>query len=390
MMNCQSDDWASSSSRAACASTGRAAGRLERDRQPRPRTVSSSGQSRSQVQAVCSPEPHAEVAVGAPGAGGHPRSAGARRCSAQVARGGDGPHLALLARECAVDLAEEVGALEPPVAEELGVERRDDDALATLALAGRRCRRAGARSGPRAPARARRRLRPGRRAACRPDPRCGAGHPPELESAGPAHLVELEVRAVARVALEPAPDLHGRARVPHVRRRRRPSAVAPPGRPGRASAAAQSVGRVPGRLDDGSALAGSPRGRAGGPAAARWASTKKKRNPASARCSSMPRRIPQRGARGPGLPWTARAVGAFGQPAALRGRARTAGGARRAHRELEADALVAREQRQEAVRGGRADDLEPARRLEGAERRDRCRRRRRGTARRSRISRSRQ
>src|SRR5438445_12924048 len=45
-----------------------------------------------------------------------------------------------------------------------------------------------------------------------------AAHPPQLEAARPADLVELEVRFVARVAVVPAPDLRGGAGVPHERR----------------------------------------------------------------------------------------------------------------------------------------------------------------------------
>src|SRR2546426_10782001 len=43
-------------------------------------------------------------------------------------------------------------------------------------------------------------------------------HPPQLEAARPADLVELEVRFVARIAVVPAPDLRGGAGVPHERR----------------------------------------------------------------------------------------------------------------------------------------------------------------------------
>src|SRR5437667_9529323 len=45
-----------------------------------------------------------------------------------------------------------------------------------------------------------------------------AAHPPQLEAARPADLVELEVRFVARVAVVPAPDLRGGAGVPYERR----------------------------------------------------------------------------------------------------------------------------------------------------------------------------
>ncbi len=69
----------------------------------------------------------------------------------------------------------------------------------------------------------------------------------------------------------------------------------------------------------------------------------------------------------PGRPRAPRPVGAFGEPAALGGATEQPAVLGRADRELEPDALVAREQREEAVRGGAADDLQAARRLERAE-----------------------
>ena len=179
---------------------------------PTSQNACSSGQSRSQVHAVSVAEPHAEVAVGAPGA---PRAAGWPARGGCCLRGGAEPVAGWTRRaaagERAVHVAEKVGALEPPVPEELGVERRHDHALAVLRLARPRCR-------------------PSSRAKCSACPRAraaaalgvvgllvaqvdaGAGHPPELEAAGPAHLVELEIRTVAGIALEPAPDLHRGAR----------------------------------------------------------------------------------------------------------------------------------------------------------------------------------
>jgi hypothetical protein len=63
-------------------------------------------------------------------------------------------------------------------------------------------------------------------------------------------------------------------------------------------------------------------------------------------------------------------TGALRQPAPLRRPAEQPAMLRSADGELEPDALVAREERQEPVGRGRADDLDPARRLEGAERAD--------------------
>src|SRR5206468_9673797 len=41
----------------------------------------------------------------------------------------------------------------------------------------------------------------------------GARHAPQLEAAGPADLVKLEVRPIPRIPEMPAPDLHRRARI---------------------------------------------------------------------------------------------------------------------------------------------------------------------------------
>ena len=74
------------------------------------------------------------------------------------------------------------------------------------------------------------------------------------------------------------------------------------------------------------------------------------------------------GARGPGRPRAPRAIGAFGEPASLGRAPEEAAVLGGADGELKADALVAGEQRQEAVSGGRADDLEPSRGFERPER----------------------
>src|SRR5207245_9394836 len=68
-------------------------------------------------------------------------------------------------------------------------------------------------------------------------------HPPQLEAARPADLVELEVGFVARVAVVPAPDLRGGAGVPYERRdlAARATTRAPIGAIGRARCFAGAV-----------------------------------------------------------------------------------------------------------------------------------------------------
>src|SRR5687768_6515372 len=51
-----------------------------------------------------------------------------------------------------------------------------------------------------------------------PQVHAAPAHPPQLQAAGPPHLVKLEVPFVAGIALEPAPDLHGRPWIAHERR----------------------------------------------------------------------------------------------------------------------------------------------------------------------------
>ena len=99
--------------------------------------------------------------------------------------------------------------------EELGIERNGDDPLATLALARRDlAQQSGEVLGVLARAAARRGGVVGLLAA---EVHVAAGDAPELEPAGPAHLVELEIRPVAGIALISAPYLHRGARVPHER-----------------------------------------------------------------------------------------------------------------------------------------------------------------------------
>src|SRR2546422_529218 len=52
----------------------------------------------------------------------------------------------------------------------------------------------------------------------RPQIYVGARPPPQLQPAGPADLVELEIPLVARIAVVAAPDLHRRSGVAHQRR----------------------------------------------------------------------------------------------------------------------------------------------------------------------------
>ncbi len=48
----------------------------------------------------------------------------------------------------------------------------------------------------------------------------GASHPPQLESARPAHLMKLEIPLIAGISLESTPDLHRCTRIADVRRHR--------------------------------------------------------------------------------------------------------------------------------------------------------------------------
>src|SRR5215217_1723688 len=72
----------------------------------------------------------------------------------------------------------------------------------------------------------------------------------------------------------------------------------------------------------------------------------------------------------PRFPGSARTIGALRKPASRRRSTEDAPMLRDPYRKLEPDTLVPREQRQVTVGGGRANDLDLARRLQGAERRD--------------------
>src|SRR5207249_10652444 len=106
-------------------------------------------------------------------------------------------------------------ALERRVPERLGVDRCDDDASA------RRPSRCGLGRDFAEQVRevARMASRPAARGggivrALRAQIDVGSRHPPQLETAGPAYLLEIEVPLVAGVALVAAPDLHRGAGIP--------------------------------------------------------------------------------------------------------------------------------------------------------------------------------
>ena len=114
----------------------------------------------------------------------------------------------------AVDVLQEVGPLEPPVPEQLSVERGHDHAVPPLRLAtGDRAEQSG--EVVRVSARVVER-QPGIVRLLGAEIHAGTAHSPELEAAGPAHLVELEVDTVAGIAFESAPHLHRGAGVAHV------------------------------------------------------------------------------------------------------------------------------------------------------------------------------
>src|SRR4029077_19701179 len=142
-------------------------------------------------------QPHGVVSVGAPGAC-RKTDGCASRVLGHMARPRDGSDVGLPG-QLAVDVAQEVGALEPPVSEELGIERDRDHAIGT------------GRVGRRDPAEERSEV-PGVSVGLAPrDPRivpllapeidAVARPPPELEPAGPADLVELEILAGAGIAV---------------------------------------------------------------------------------------------------------------------------------------------------------------------------------------------
>ncbi len=133
-----------------------------------------------------------------------------------------GPHPGV-PRKTPVHGAEEAHPFEPPVTEELGVEGCGDHA----SVPGRseQVRKVGGLL-----------LDPMRRVSrlVRPFPaeiNVGSAHPPELEAARPADLVEFEIGFIARVAMLSAPDLHRSPRIAHEHRDSRPAARRDPIRP---------------------------------------------------------------------------------------------------------------------------------------------------------------
>ncbi len=285
----------------------------------------------------------------------------------EVAGGRDRPDAAKVVSQSAVDRGEPVGALEPPVPEELGIERGDDDLAPLVALAGGDLRKElremiGVAAG----------------AIDRGFPVVGllgaeihvaAGHPPELEAAGPAHLVELEVHPVAGIALEPAPHLHRRPRVPHQRGDaiRRPGVRHLIGGVGRAvcDAVGPLARAVHGRVPAGIAVDAerTPGGR-------EVRVHEEVAEPGVAQVLLDP---PTDAGAGGGTPWfprPPRAIGALRKPDSLGHPAEEPAVLGPVDGELQADALVAGEEREEAVRGGGGDELEPSRALERAEGRD--------------------
>src|SRR5205807_9320972 len=121
-------------------------------------------------------------------------------------RRGHRTHAGMMA-QLAIGRREEVHALEPPVTEQLRIERRDDDpcSRATPPLLGRD-------AGEQVRGMTAMLADPAERGRgpVRPSPtqiRVGSRHPPELAPARPAALAEHEVPLSAPVALPAAPGL---------------------------------------------------------------------------------------------------------------------------------------------------------------------------------------
>ena len=259
-----------------------------------------------------------------------------------------------------------IGSLEPPVPEELGIERCHHHAFAVLRLTGRRCRPAGGRSARRAPER---------------DPAAAAGSygcfaprstpgpvtRQNLSPPGQRILWNSRYRLVAGIALEPAPYLH------------RGSRVADEGghRPGRVGDSVGPIGRA-------QRLAGIRLGCVGrGPWGRRRIAGEAERSARGGQMGvdeeELEPRIGQMlldapahsgpGCRRPRLPGAARPVGALGQPAAVGRAAEEPAVLGHADGQLQPNAFVAGEQGEIAVGGGRADDLESGLRPRGRGRR---------------------
>src|SRR2546426_1939149 len=122
--------------------------------------------------------------------------------------------------QLAVRRREEVRPLEPPVPEQLGIERRHDDGVSPPPTVCTLFHRDALEQLREVRGVTPRPLERGRRlvGALRAQVHVSAADAPQLETARPADLMELEVPFVAGVAVVPAPDLRRGARVPHQRR----------------------------------------------------------------------------------------------------------------------------------------------------------------------------
>src|SRR6185295_10985203 len=145
-------------------------------------------------------EPHAVVAVRTPRSRGELQGRGGWALPQMVARGGGMD--AEVPGERAVHLTQKVGSLKPPMAEQFGIEWRHDhgstirlrnaieEVHEVLGVIGHAPTRRGRIVGLLV-------------AEIDTVPRDA----PELQSAGPSDLVELQIRPVARIPAVPAPDL---------------------------------------------------------------------------------------------------------------------------------------------------------------------------------------
>ena len=284
--------------------------------------------------------PDLEVAAAAPCPGGHADSLRARRRERLARRPGHdtGP-----ARELLEDGGEEVDALEPPMAEELEVEHRDD--RGALAVRERRraleevdeVRRVGVqRLGDAG----------GLVGELVAEVEAGVRDAPVPVAARSALLVELEVPSVTRV-----PDLAG----PDLLRRERVAGEDADASPVARTHDVETVGRrAPlGTLDD-AAVRGLV------PAALHEVRLDEEVTDAARGKEVLETAplldVPVRGRR----PRSGRAVGTLGQPEPARGPPEMPRVRREADVELAVDRAVVREKRKEPVRRGRRDHLERA------------------------------
>src|SRR5205085_10151977 len=250
--------------------------------------------------------------------------------------------------------------LEPPMSEQLGVERRDDDSRAVLLLLLRdaleqvgEVRRVTLHT-------VERRVRLIRTLRAQVD--VAAAHAPQLQTARPADLVEFEVPLVARVALVAAPDLHRGAGIAYQRGDRAARGST------RSLGDAICVVRRPRRLRAAAGFRGvvvplcveslRPE-RNVAVHAERTAGTGEMR---------VGEKVTEPGVgemlRDAAASSLAGAIGALGQPAPLRRHSEQTTVLLLADGQLQPDALVAGEEREVAVRGRGSDDLEAAPLLE--------------------------